>query len=258
MVEVSKAAWQAMVDRLFVVNLTGDIEADECETLFINLSDSVVFNAPSTLEIQSFRLVGLGPTVDQNTTLSGTVSIIYHLNDAALAVGTGTVRQNGVAIATGLNPAGTTAQITITNVTLSAGQSETFRLEFTNTASQVIGVDYVVTARQPQEHVYVGIQTTPNIADFDIAASTTNDFGFIANRQTVTLPTFTGNHPIVIAQPASEPAITELIIDSINQRDAFTLTQNAFLVNAVQYNAYVSAHVQIGTIVSGESVEIVR
>lgn len=257
MVTMTKTQWEAEAARLLVNNTTGDIEADEVRTLLTDLSDSITYLAlPDPPEVRSFSIQNQVTTVDPDTLLSGSKTFLYNITNPADVTGNLTIDQAGANLSTTVNPNNTSVVLTINNITLTAGNSVVFTISGVDKDTNPFSKTFTVTARNLDDFVYFGTQVSSDPSGFDFANESRTPA--ITGSQSFTLPTWSGNEYLVIAQKASLTDLTGIIIDNINQLDAFTLTTNAFTVNSQNYDAYVSDNTIVGSIVSGESVTITR
>lgn len=257
MVQLTKQAFDTQVDNLFVNNLTNDIEADEVRQIFDDLSDSITFLAPpASAAIRSFLISGQDISVDPGTELSGVKTFLYNVTNSAEVVGNLTLTQDAATLSSAIDPLATSINLTITTITLAAGQSTVFTLSGTDTNSNPLSATFTVTARNLNEFVYFGVQPTNDATTFDFA--TQSQTPFVSGSQTITVPTFANDQYLVITQLASEPDLTGITIDGVNQFKAFTKTPNAFTVSSQNYDAWVSNNQLQGGIVSGEVILLER
>ena len=259
MTQMSLSQIKAAFTALFQINTTGDIEADEVDTVLQNFADSVTFRTPpGPATITVFNIRGQARSVPAGTILSGTVIFDYVVSDPSQISGNGTLLQGATTLATDIDPAGSSRNIAINNVTLAAGQSQVFTLRFTDTNTNTVEKTFTVTAAALEEHVYLGVDADGDPSNFDINAGTTTGPLFVTGRQSIVMPTFTGFQYVVYAQQSNEPAVTEINIDGLNQRNAFTVNANAFQVGGQNFDAYVTNNTIDGTAFSGKRLEIVR
>lgn len=257
MVQMTKTEVQAQINRLLVNNTSGDIEADEVNDLLTDLSDSVTFIAPTQApSIRTFLISNQPTSVDPGTTLTGLKTFIYTVANSDDVVGNLTLSQGGANLSTTVDPKGISLEITINDITLSAAQSITFTLSGTDVGANPFSADFVVTARQIDEFVYYGTQVANTPATFDFANESRTPF--VSGTQQITIPSFTGNEYLIIAQIATEPDFTIISIDGINQINAFTKTPSAFQVNGKAYDAWTSDHALIGSVVTGDVITLER
>lgn len=257
MTKVTKAEWDTEVDRLFINNTNGDIEADEVKAILNDLSDSITFGVPDqTPSIKSFLISGQDITVDPNTELSGLKTFIYNVANRAAVSGNLTLTQGNATLSAAVDPAAITADITINTVTLAAGESVVFTLSGIDGSMNAFSKTFTVTARNLQEFVYFGVQATDNGSSFDFANQSRTPF--VSGSQTITVPTFSGDQHLVIAQLASEPDLTSIFIGGVNQIGAFTKTPNAFLVNSQNYDTWITKKQLQGSVVSGNLITLGR
>lgn len=256
MVQVTKTEWDAQVDRLLVNNTSGDIEADEVNDLLSDLSDSVTFNAPAQApSIRSFLIADQPTDVDPDTLLTGQKSFIYIVANSDAVVGDLTLAQAAANLSTTVDPKGNAIELTINDITLAAAEQVVFTLSGTDGVTPFQST-FTITARSIDDYIYYGSQVSSDPATFDFANETRSPF--VSGSQAITVPTFTGNEFFIIAQKATDPDFTEIIIDGINQIAAFSKTPDAFVVNAANYSAWTSDNALVGSIVSGDVITLVR
>lgn len=256
MVAMTKTQLQAEVDRILVNNTTGDVEANEVNELFTDLIDSSDFITADDPEIRSFSIQGQAAFVDAGFQLTGAQTFLYNVTNVAQVDGDLTLKQGVSTLSTTIDPAGPSASVTVNDVTFTAGQVVTFELEGTDLSTNTFSRQFTITARNPEDYIYYGSQVSSDPSTFDFNNETR--MAFVAGGQTINVPTFTGNEYLIIAQRGDEPDITSLMIDGIEQIDAFTLTVNAFTVNSIQFDAWTSDHALIGSVISGDRIVIGR
>lgn len=256
MVQMTRSEWQNVVTRLFVINTSGDIEADEVRVLLNDLGDSVDFLAPAQApSIRSFIIADQPTNVDPDTALTGEKSFIYTVANSDAVVGDLTLQQEGVNLSTTIDPKGNAEDVTINDITLAAGESVTFTLSGTD-GTTPFSDTFTITARTIDEYIYFGTQVSSDPSTFDFANESRSPFQ--SGNQNIAIPTFTGNEHLVIAQKNADPDFTGIFIDGINQIGAFTKTLNAFTVNAAGYDAWVSNNPLVGSVVSGDLITLER
>ncbi len=74
----------------------------------------------------------------------------------------------------------------------------------------------------------------------------------------VTLPTWADSQYVVFAYPDSAPAVTQLLIGSVNQLAAFTATPAAITVDGVSYTVLISNNSILGSVASGSTATLTR
>ena len=257
MVQVTKVEWDAEVNRLFVNNTSGDIEADEVKTVLNNLGDSITFQTPTQPPaIISFLIADQPIDVDPDTEISGQKSFVYTVSNSDDVTGNLTLTQDAVTLSTIIDPKGNAENITVTTVTLAAGQSTVFTLSGVDINTNPFNSTFTITARTIDELIYYGSQASNDATVFDFANETNT--AFISGSQSISIPPFAGNEYFVIAQLATEPDFTGITIDGVNQADAFIKTPDAFQVNAKNYNAWVSRNQLQGSLVSNSPILLER
>jgi hypothetical protein len=260
MVQMSRTQLQALINTDIIENTAGLITATQLNGILTDITDSFQTLPTGALlpSVRAFVLIGQPTAVTAGTTLSGVLTIAYNINEPGNVQGNLRFLQDGVELVNNIDPTVGAANITINNVTLNAGDTTVFRLEGTAVAGvggAVFFREITVRALAATDFIYYGLDADTNPADFDI---NTAQSAIFSTTQVIMVPTFTGNQHFVIAQRASDPQITQLIIGGIDQLAAFTRTPNAFLVSGLQYDAYVSDNALVGSIVSGDRVEIRR
>lgn len=258
---------QNNVDADIVENTSGNITATEMDTiltaqnsLLLDVIDSANILDGTSLapSIPVFQIEGGSVSVDPGTTLSGTITFDYTVREGDNVSGNLTLAQGATTLATNIDPKGGSVAQAINSVTLTAGSSVTFTLS--GTALPVAGgaafqSTYTVTARQPDDYIYWGLDADGDPANFD---TNTAQQAVFAQSQAITVPSFTGDQHLVIAQKASDDPIRQILVDGIDMFRAFTVTPAAFTVNAAPYDATVSNHPLLSSVVVGKSIQIVR
>lgn len=255
MVAMTLTALKREFARLFVNNLTGEIEADEVLTILDDFADSVTFPAAPVAHIQSFSIQGQSALVDPDTTLSGSVTFVYNVNNPGDVVGNLTIDQAGVDLSTTVDPAGTSVALTLNSVTLSAGQSVVFTISGNRTGSVPITLSFTVTARQVQDYTYNFTDADADFSDFNINTANRTPF---ANPQSYQIAAYSGLQHIAFAQRQTDPAISEILIGSANQLGGFSIAAGALTIGGVLYDVYYSTNALLGSVMSGRTVTVVR
>lgn len=258
MVEQSKASLQAEITRLIADNTTGEISALDVRTVLTDITDSVSFPTPPTNPaITRFDITGQPTEVDPGTQLSGTKTFNYNISNVDEVEGNLTIKQGAATLTSAAVPGNPgSASVTINTETVNAGSSVVFTLEGTNKSMGAFSKTFTVTGRTDDDYVYYGTQVSSDPTTFAFASE--SRIPVSGTEQSFDIPSFVGNEYLVIAQPATQTELTAIEIDSINQFDAFTKTDDAFVVNSVNYDAWTSENALIGTQVSSETVTIVR
>lgn len=258
---------QNNVDADIVENTTGDISATELDTiltaqnnLLLDVIDSANILDATALApaITVFNIDGQTASVDAGTTLTGTVTFDYLVRESDNISGNLTLVQGAATLASNIDPKGGSVALAINAVTLNAGDSVSWTLSGTalpGAGGAAFNRVFTVTARQPDDYMYWGLDADGDPTDFNTATAQQAVF---QQSQSIVIPTFADSQHLVIAQKASDAAIRQILIDGIDQFRAFTETGNAFVVNAAQYDAYVSNHLLLGSVVSGKTLQIVR
>lgn len=257
MAQLDITALKREFDRLFVINTTGQIEADEVENVLIDFADSVSFlPTPGPALFRNFFIAGQDQIVDEGFALTGSKTFHYAISDISNATGTVTITQDAVNITTTGPLAGPTVDATVNDVTFTAGQVVTFEASANESGVGTFSRQFTITARTADDYMYYGSQVSSNPATFDFANETRTPF--IPGSQSFVLPTWAGQEHVVITQKASEPSINSVDIAGVDQFGGFTLTKDAFLVNSQQFDALVSNRSLDGSVMSGRRVTVGR
>ena len=188
------------------------------KTITISAAPST-FNAPA---ITSFGIQGQATSVQPDTTITGAQVFEYSVTNAANVQGTLTLSQAGTALATNVDPAGTTVGLSVTEVTLSAGESVSWTLSGTDTMSNTIPVaTFTVRAVQDHEQAYYGVRPTDDFATVDLTSLTPVDVQPPAVQYTIS-GTWPASNVLGILEP-TDRAISSIIETAFNQETFPTL-----------------------------------
>lgn len=259
MVQMTRAALQQLIDSRIVTNNIGGITAVILNDILTDIVDSADILPSGSLapQIREFSIQGQATTVDPGTTLaSGNRTFLFNVTESDNVQGTLTLTQGASTLSTTIDPKDSSVVVAINAVTLNGGEDVVFTLSGTDTFMNNFNRTFIVTARSDDDYVYYNTEADSNPADFDINAA--SRIPFVNTNQSFTIPDFMGNRFLTIIQKATEPALTGILIDGLNQIDAFTLTASALNVNAAPFNAYVSNNALVGSVVSGDTVTLVR
>ena len=215
----------------------------------LNFVVSSTFQGPA---ISNFRFRDLSNTVDAGTTLSGNQVIEYNVSNQANVQGNLTLTQGATAISTSIDPAQTTATVSILSVTLTnAGDQVTWTLSGTDVSNATFSATYTITALAAHEFFYILESTSNNPASVDINTPDGQDdkIEITTSGQTGTFsvgPTVNGEF-IILLVPFDHD-LTSLINTGINQNvlNLYTRTANVRLIAGVQYISYVFGPVNPG------------
>lgn len=204
--------------------------------------------------------IDIASTVFTNTDLNTSHTVQYSISDAAdftdltLVVTTGDDKTLTVPAFDGVH----SETVTLSGIDTSSAGSVTFQLSGTHNSNTFTSNTVTVTIAAPSstELVYIGAQASSDPATFDTGAATSS--AFVAGRQTLTVPTFTGNQYLAYAQLGTEPDLTQIIIGGIDQLAAWTKTDSAITVSGQPYDVWITDNLIVGTVLSGQSVEFVR
>ena len=193
-------------------------------------------NAPAP-SIASFSINGQAVTVDGGTTIDGSETFNYSVINSANVNGTGVIKQAGIEIITGVDPTASSVSGAVTSVTLAAGESVTWTLEFTGDSGNVISRSFTVSARQQSEMLYHGVLATDTSATEPVGNLTLQDVisGSQFDADFDTPP----GHFAVILTPADRD-LTSIIERTFSAEilSDFVKVQDARTISGQLYNSY--------------------
>lgn len=249
------------IDLLMVDNKTNDIEASEQNTLFTHMNNAYEPKAvPGPPTVLSFSIQNQPLFVDPGTVLSGSATFLYNISNPADVDGNASIKQGAATLANDVDPTLTSRVLNLNTRTLNAGESETFEIDGTDINLNNFIQQFVVTARVDSDYAYVWTSLTsnssvfPGVGSADVARSPLVD-----GSQNLIVPSYVGaNRFIYVAQPSSDPDISDILIGGASQFGAFTETIAAITINAVNYDVFVSENAQAAATTPGEIITIVR
>lgn len=216
----------------------------------------------SVPEFTEFTIGTQGTEVDAPFTFSGSTPYTYAMNNpeniGLLTILDGDLTSIAANITAQASGSGFALVPLGDPITLQAGESHTFTIRGTSTltGNALIQRTYTVTARQSQDFVYLQADDNNTASDIDTSAATA--VAFASGNQVVTIPTWSGNRYLKIAQRAADPEITQIQIGGINQFGAFTKTDDALMIGGQQFDVYVTNNLWIGSVWSGVEMTLVR
>jgi len=208
-------------------------------------------------KIKTFIMRDQPTKVAAGTLLTGNRTFDFSLEMHEGVVGNGTLRQNGGILKADISPAGYFFNQSLSPITLNSGESSTWTLEFTLTTGGIISKSFTVSAVDAEELMYWDVQTSHDANAFNYV-SITSRHAEINTAIKINIQTYTGSKYFAIAQPTSEADITKLVIGGINQIGAFTKNTSAITINTISYDVWISNNLLLGSVVSGETVEVIR
>lgn len=107
-------------------------------------------------------------------------------------------------------------------------------------------------------NVYVGIDGDGFPGNFNPEQAPVSATPVVDGAQSVPIPTFVSTKYLVVAQPASTPLITSMMIDAVEQIQDYTLTSDAFSYQGDLYDAWTSNDAVDGSTLIGKSIDITR
>lgn len=258
---------QSSIDTQIIENTSGLVTGtimnsvlDSVSSVVEDIIDSADILTSGSLApaFRTFLLVNQATSVDAGTTLSGTVTFEYLITEEDNVDGNLTLTQGVSTLSSAIDPKAQSVNIAINNITLAAGESVTFTLSGTalpGAGGAAFQATFTVTALQPDDYIYWGLDADGDPSNFVIGTAQQAPF---ARTQRIIVPNFADNQHLVIAQKSADVPITQILINGVDQFDAFTETASAFNVNAAAFDAYVSDNLLIGSIVSGDIITLVR
>ena len=258
MVQMTRAALQDLIDRIFVTNNARAITAVTANEVLSDIVDSVDILASGSLapQIRAFSITGQDLFVDPGTTLTGTKTFTWTISEEDNVSGNLTLQQGASTLSSSVDPKAGTVDIAINSVTLNAAEEVVFTLSGTDTFMNNFSRTFTVTARSDDDYVYIDDEDDNDPSNFAIAGATR--IPFAGTQQQLTVPTFAGNQYVEIIQKSTEPDLTGIFIDGVNQIKVFTKTPNALTVNAANFDAWTSNNELVGSVVSGDVITITR
>ena len=207
--------------------------------------------------------LGLGSRVDLNTNLNVAQTVSYNVMhyqniDGAqpftLVVSDGDNKTVTVPTSDGAQ----SESITLSGIDTSTEKTITFQITGTDTQTNSISSNtYSLEVRTLATHEFLLYwQSTTDQLASSVDIGTAGSSETIAG--TYQIETYTGSRYHNILVRADQPALTEIIIGSINQIGAYTLNSNARVINSQNYNQYVSNNPLIGSVVSGFNFTLVQ
>lgn len=249
---------QAVIDRAIVENTTGNITATILNEILTDIVDSVQFPAPvGPPQFREFSIQGVPETVDAGFVLSGNQTFLYNVSNPAGVSGNLTIAQGATDLSTTVPPDETQIVLAVNpNVTFIAGQTVDFIISGTDGVTP-FSRTLEITAREDSDYVYYWTAAT-NAATFPGLPPSTSRIPIESGDQSFVVPSYTGDEFVKIAQPSSESDFSEILIDSVNQIDAFNETPTAFLIDGVNYDVLISENAQPAGTTVGETIVLRR
>jgi hypothetical protein len=241
MVEQTPAELTSALAVEFPDNTSGFITPARLRRVMKDMIDSYVplnnYHAPS---ITAFAVSGQSTSVSANTTLSGSKTFTYTLDNAASVSGTMTINQAGSPLSTNVSADQTSIELTINTVVVSAGQSVTFQLTGSDIRQSSFSRNFVISAPQDHEILYYGRSSSNNPAAVDLSGFTRSDITGSGQDITVSTGTTSQGDFFMIFVPTAEDLST--ITDTALGTDVtsiFTRTADVRTINSENYTSYV-------------------
>ena len=86
----------------------------------------------------------------------------------------------------------------------------------------------------------------------------TNSNGPANNSQTFTVPSATNDSYLIIAQPSVANEIVSIVLDGLDQFDAFSKSSQTFTYNSIDYEYWISNNILIPSEIEGETITVRR
>ena len=209
---------------------------------FVNNAISNIPTRPGTSDtgsITSFSISGQSTSVNVPFSLSGTQAFNYAVNNPSLFTGDLTILQDGVELSTSVSTSGTSVNIEITPINLTAvGESSVFTIRGTDTNGNTETRTFTIHAAGSNELVYFGISTSNNPASVTLSSIGSHIVG------TGTLNVSTGQvedgEYFIVLVPTDHDIVS--ITDDILQHNVlefFTRTNNVRQISGTDYISYV-------------------
>lgn len=218
------------------------------------VNNLLAYDSPAIISLSITELPDLTP--DAGFDFAGVRTVNYSVSNTSNVDGDLTVSWDGVNLLTNVSAFATSVSVTIPSTIAAVGESHSLVLSGLNTNGDTFSRTLTYRTPQPHELIYFGTQTSSDATTFDFANESSEDF--VAVSQSFTIPTFTGTEYLVYAQRSTENDVTEIRIGGLNQLDAFTKVPNAFTVNSQNFDAWITINLLLGSVVSGDRVEIFR
>lgn len=204
---------------------------------------------PSPPSISSFSIQNQSQTVPIGFVFQGAKTFLFTIENPGHVEGNLTLRRGNTNISTTISPSTTSTTLTIaTPVTFKAGQTLTFTLSGTATASSggaAFNRTFVIAAASLTDYIYIDWDADGDLTGY-VFPTDNRRVLFQAGSQDLTIPnTSLTSAKLVILQRATDPDITAIMLDGLNQIGVFTKTANAATSQSVQYEAWVSDNLLI-------------
>jgi len=186
--------------------------------------------------ILSLNIAGQPTSVAPGTTLTGSKTFSYVIENPQLVQGQMELVQGSAVLSSAVSPTATMITVTINDATLMAGQAAHFTLRGTSTSGQPFSRDITIRAAQPHEFAYYGIRSTNDFATTDLTNLTSVDV--TTNDSFEVSGAFANNAFVGILMPA------DMDLDDIRffgqpVTSSFTRTENARTISGQAYVLYI-------------------
>ena len=219
---------------------------------------------PPAPVITSFAIQNQSQTVDIGFTLQGSKTFVFTVENSQNVEGDLTLSQAGVATAlsTTVDATGASVSVPISPaVTFTAGQTLTFTLSGTATAAAggaAFSRTYTITAAQATDYIYIDFVTAKDLSSYT-APTDSRRVRYQAGSQDLTIPNSSSAQAyLAILQRESDPNITSIFFDGLNQIGAFTRQPQTTSLNGVDYEAWISNNLFIVNDIRGATITINR
>jgi len=190
--------------------------------------------APSP-SISSLSIFELDTNVEAGTTITGSRTFNYNVVNPNLVQGTLTLSQGSDVLLTNVDPALSSTNAVVTDVTLAAGEHVTFTLSGVSTSSMPFSRSLTIRAPEANENAYWGIRSSNDFATTDLANLTAVDI--TVNRSFDVTGAFADGSFIGVLVPENMD-VSRITTFSTPVTDTFTRLANARTIGTTEYVLY--------------------
>lgn len=147
--------------------------------------------------------------------------------------------------------------VTLSGIDTSSAGSVVFQLQATHAGGTVTSNAVTVEVRDLQDHEYTYVNTQADRLPANFSTTGANQAEYQSS-QTIAIPTFANSRYVVIAQLASEPDISSIMIGGLEQVGTFEKVAGTAQVGGQTFEFYYSRNTLLGSVVSGTELTITR
>lgn len=201
--------------------------------------------------VTSFSIQNQATQVNVGTTLSGSQTFLYTVENPSQVQGNLSIIEDPDGtpntLSSAISPTGTSVILTITTITLNAGESQTYRLQGTSTTGQVFHQDFVVSVLDPQERFYYGLSPTANVSSIALDPPAVTS-GEAQRGVSFDIRVTPSSGEFVFVLVPFDHDVTTIFETNLNVdvTSTFTRTPDARIINSVNYNSYTLGPAQGG------------